>query len=474
MPNTSSPIISTFKWAYRIFGAILFLYVLWRAVAISFTPDESISYFFVTGKYDHLFHSNNHLLNTQLMRLANAVFGPWEWSLRLPNVLSFLVFLHATSLILKRSKYRWSALIGVVVIVLNPFMLEFFSLARGYGLSIAFSTLAFAKLIEGRRPDGDLNRSHFAVVIYSFLAVLSNLNAINFVLLLFFWVVVDQARFARRWKRSHMVLGLMMAAVIGLTIGALLVLRSNNDLLFGAPSYYAAFIRTARVFIYVDDQPIWFTEIIGVGVGLLFVSIAAIVCVRRRFTSDLAVALSLLIGIPIGWVLEHIIFGANLPQGRLLLNVLPVMGFVIFFFVDGRGHWSNKVIGGFLTLMYILNFGLSLNVSTTHKWPDSSKTKEAITYVGEIVRDWEQPATLERFNIYRNSTNYYISTRELNIELNEDRGIKGEADMLFVHMLEWEKVKSKLGDRYTLIWSEPNYPMRVYQNNITIRSGVGK
>ncbi len=466
------------KWGLSIFGALLFAYVFLRALLISYTPDEATTYYFAIGKFNHLVHSNNHILNTQLMRITHALLGPSEWSLRLPNVLSFVLFLSAVWLIIRRNAHPWFALLGFGLIALNPFMLEFFSLARGYGLSIAFSMMGFALLIEARERPERRFQLHLAIILAAFLAVISNFNAVNFVLILFAWIIIDQIRGSKKWSGRHLGLALAMLITLAVAVGALLVLRSNGDLRFGAPSYYSAYIRTARLMIYVDDQPLWFTEWVGMVLLIAIIAMVAFVLIKRKYFSHFAIALSLLVGIPFGWFIEHEVFGANLPQGRMLLNLLPVFGASLYFFFCELIQWNEfgkrerliKVFSGIALLAFLINFGLSLNLHTTHKWPDSAKTKEAIIFVGEKVKDWERPATFERFNIYRNSTNYYISTRDLNIELTENKEIFGNADILFVHEWEWERVEPLLGDRYQIIWSEPNYPMRVYQSNSSMEA----
>lgn len=412
-------------------------------------------------------------MNTQLMRLTNWLFGPWEWSLRLPNVLAFLVYSYGTWIIVKRANAIWIGLAGIVFILINPFALEFFSLARGYGLSLSFTVLAFALFIQSRESDTRTNRLHLYVGVASFFAVLANLNAINFILMLYGWMIIDQIQTGKGWIKRFGWAIMAMTITLVFAIGSLLILRGNDDLRFGAPSYYASFMRTTRLILYVDEQPIWFTEWMGIIAAVLVSSIVLFVIWKKRYTSNLAVSVSILIGILLGWYIEHEVLGANLPEGRMLVNLLPVLGFV-FFFLAGEPI-SNSVLRKLrftiiITLFtgYLVNFGLSFNLHTTHRWYDSARTKEAIYFVGDIVSDWEEPASFERFNIYKNSTNYYISTRNLNIELTEKNGIRGKSDFLFTHDWEWDRVEPLMGDRYRKIWSKPNYPMSVYQSVASI------
>jgi hypothetical protein len=134
----------------RIIPAIiafsLFFYATLRAALLSFTHDESFTYIhYVTAPLKEVFFpavisGNNHLLNTLLMKLSMQFFPPTELALRLPNLLGFALYLVFAYLLAfgKDQKpthplVRFSAFL---LFTLNPYLLDFFSLARGYGLSL--------------------------------------------------------------------------------------------------------------------------------------------------------------------------------------------------------------------------------------------------------------------------------------------------------------------------------------------------
>lgn len=114
-----------------------------RACIIALTPDEGQSYFeFVkAGTWWPSAYigssANNHLLNSWMIRGSTALFGSALWALRLPNLLAHVVFLFYTAKLSLRLGQRYTAVFLFILFNAHPYLLDFFSLARGYGLSMA-------------------------------------------------------------------------------------------------------------------------------------------------------------------------------------------------------------------------------------------------------------------------------------------------------------------------------------------------
>jgi hypothetical protein len=131
-------------------GAGLFGYVLIRALAIPCTFDEGMTYVrFVRRPVRAILSprqgpglpglaANNHLLNTLLAKGAEAAAGSSVAALRIPNVLAFVSYALFSWLVLRRLAPATVALAGFLALAGNIFVLDFFSLCRGYGLSLGF------------------------------------------------------------------------------------------------------------------------------------------------------------------------------------------------------------------------------------------------------------------------------------------------------------------------------------------------
>jgi len=68
--------------------------------------------------------------------------------LRLPNILAHVVYLICTLVLLKRFQHTILQIAGFVILNLNPFFLDFFFLARGYGLALAFLMMSLYLLVR--------------------------------------------------------------------------------------------------------------------------------------------------------------------------------------------------------------------------------------------------------------------------------------------------------------------------------------
>lgn len=119
---------------------LLFAYTLIRAALLSITHDEALMYNLLkqTSFADIFLYkilAQDHMLNTLLMRFLSEIFGPSVFVLRLPNLIGHLLFLVFSYLILRKTLNGKILAAAFILLNFNPYMLDFFSIARGYGLS---------------------------------------------------------------------------------------------------------------------------------------------------------------------------------------------------------------------------------------------------------------------------------------------------------------------------------------------------
>ncbi len=138
-----------------LFGA-LFLVVLYKVLHVPVTIDElpavfhysKFSVWEIMMYPDHI--PNNHILNTLLVKGSMLLFGQEQWAVRLPNLLAFLLYGLGVFRILRLLLGDGSPwFLAGALLFINPYLLDFFGLARGYGLSLALEILAAGFLLEG-------------------------------------------------------------------------------------------------------------------------------------------------------------------------------------------------------------------------------------------------------------------------------------------------------------------------------------
>jgi len=169
--------------AARTFAA-LFLALLaagnfYRAATQSITADEAFTYNHFAGGDEpvRVYDANHHVLFSWLARASVGVFGLSELTLRLPSVLAGCAYL-AGVFHLSRYLFRrvWLFLLAVTSLSLNPFILDFLSAARGYGLALALYLWACDELAQALGAATlPLKRVYLASACLA-LAVAANLN----------------------------------------------------------------------------------------------------------------------------------------------------------------------------------------------------------------------------------------------------------------------------------------------------------
>ena len=183
IPNPSHKKIPLQLSLVLLSGLGIVWYIIYKASHTSFTHDESYTYthYVHQGFMDIVSYktpyTNNHILNTVLMKYCELLFGSSELSLRLPNILAFI--LYSIFIILLLYKYIPKLMFPFyLLMVLNPHLLDFFALARGYGLSFAFllMSLYYLSLYFTSKQ----NKHLILFNVGAFLAVMSNFSLLNY------------------------------------------------------------------------------------------------------------------------------------------------------------------------------------------------------------------------------------------------------------------------------------------------------
>jgi hypothetical protein len=173
-----------------ILGISLFFitFEVFRTARAAFTADEAATYLvYIASNFLAIFNfgsANNHFLNTLLAKFSWALAGNSEFVLRIPNLLGYGIYLLFSFLILDRFiKKKTIIVCGYLLLTLNPYVLDFFSLCRGYGLSLGFMMAALffflTFLDRSIRRQPDHSRPLELSLAAACLAVLSNFNLLN-------------------------------------------------------------------------------------------------------------------------------------------------------------------------------------------------------------------------------------------------------------------------------------------------------
>jgi len=192
-----SPKIFKDTFYYILIGCLTLFFLSYgvaRAIKVSLTFDEAATYLnYISSPILSIFNfdaATNHFLNTIFTKIFFSVAGNSELILRLPNLFGYVVYLIFSLLILNKFVNKFIALSGYLLLNLNPYVLDFFSLCRGYGLSLGFLMAAlffyllFLDEMTNQKPDA--HRHLYFSLLMASASVLSNFTLLNFYVSLIF------------------------------------------------------------------------------------------------------------------------------------------------------------------------------------------------------------------------------------------------------------------------------------------------
>lgn len=227
----------------------VFVFVIYRALTLSMTHDESSTLLNLDNYnvYTSLFNknvwlsANNHWLNSMGIKFFTFLGGINEFSIRLSNVLMFPLFSLSVYYILKKSGFSYLLMSAVLIFfILNPLLIDFFSLARGYGIGTAF---VFAGIAYYYQYFENLRSSH--LVIANLAIILASLSLFSNVI---FFFIFNAAVFIiillekKSLKKYFIITCGSLILLLLLTIVPLTALSKSDEFRWGASTLQASFI----------------------------------------------------------------------------------------------------------------------------------------------------------------------------------------------------------------------------------------
>ncbi len=400
---------------------LVFVYVVLRAMYVPTFHDEAATFFhyIVTEKfwpYQAHWDANNHILNSALGFLCYKIFGAEQIWIRLPNVLSFLVYGFFAVRItqeLKSGLLRWLTLIAILTAV---FPLEFFSLARGYAMSLAF---LLGAIFHGAQYLRTTKLKHQLLLwFWMWLAVAASLTLINsYIILLGLSFLILFTVEEKPWLHflTWLVFGLSFfaaAAYYGFELKERGLLYTGFDEGFIGVTVQSL----VRYQLQVESETIA-TIITAIG------ALASLLVLLRFATKSLrwsAIRLTafLLLFNAIGSLLLNWIFGMNFPENRVWMYYIPLFLITFAGALDGLSETNKKLKWLGLSLLFFPVHTLShFNFETTLLWPKWHASDDIYNRVVEYQR--EQGRTLMLSADYLNELGwaYYNFQNDAELQL---------------------------------------------------------
>lgn len=417
------------KLIYLTLGLFFFTYVFTRAILVGITFDEAWTIgAFVRGSYFNILVSeptiaNNHLLNSFFIKLIYSTGYETVFLARLPNLMAMVVYLFFAY---KICDTFFKPLLGLslyILLISNPFLLDFFGLARGYGLGIGFMMSSLFFLLKFRKTGW--NKNGMIALLLGSLAVLSNFT------FLFFWVglfLVNQLVFFTKkdfvWQKNKIdylcFLGcnsLIFIALCGVIYFPITKLRAVDGFWYGG---IIGFYEDTLVSLtsYSMGNLISLEGTILILNLFLFLFLVAFFFfllkkekVKIIFRKPVIVLLFLIV---IPFCLN--IFLHHFLDTKFLINRTGLFYFPLFIlgfaFLVRENNWkSTKVfMQGSVVLFSILamfNFSSNANLYGTISWPFDSRTTEVLDFINKKGKEQNKIYILDSTVMFSSALKYY-------------------------------------------------------------------
>jgi hypothetical protein len=381
--------------------ALLWIYIAYRAFFFAITEDEAYSYFLLKTHYWRALPgtANTHWLNTFFMRLFMWLPGAdLPYKFRIFSVSCWWVFAYSVIKLSGSFRNRWVGLAFFAAAILNPFLLSYFSLARGYAAGCAFAMLSLwqaARVLqkgEGR-PAGWL-----AVFVPASVAVLANLSFFYFFMgvtaVCLFHLFFDGSR--QGSLRHALTPGWKTWFVIGATFvfatGCLLFIKFHSRELEFVE--YPDLVRSS--FGSLVRNSLWYDASPGPAlflgtllfIGLILFSLVSFYWYFRSRALDFAIySMNVFVVILLLSIVFHVAFKTSFLYGRtaLVLYVTILPG--VFGIID-RGAWRPGGTGlvfrctmGLLVVAFCFNFCKRFNTRYLYEWPVQADTQKCLDWL---------------------------------------------------------------------------------------------
>jgi hypothetical protein len=386
---------------FLVLALLAGLYVVLRASLVPWVHDECASLYWFVERGEYLpfqahWDANNHILSSAIGTWAYRLAGLGLFVSRIGSVLAFVAYAWAAFHLGRRANdglVRWSLW---AALLLCPFVIEFFSLFRGYGLEVAFWLVAIEGML--RLSEAWRTRHLVQTLVALFLA-----NAAVLALLPLWALVVASLGvfFVRSWRalsnpaRVQQVVAYVLMGVLPLLLGVSIAfeLRAQGLLYHGSTEGLRA-VTVSSLMHYVFRA-----ESLG---GHLFAMLAAVlatvpVVLRKHDRRALLLVSALLWADVLMRIAMAYLLQVNYPKDRAAIHFVPLFILVVAYGADLASlRWPTFRWAALLLLAFPLRTLFTLNTSVTSIWPEQAVPKALLEQMA--TSDSEAPAIIGAYH----------------------------------------------------------------------------
>lgn len=444
------------KFYWAVCAALLIVVVL-RCALVPFSHDEVATFYFYIQPENFLpFIShpdaNGHFLMSASAWVCFKLFGSSPLSLRIPCIVAFVVMCYAVFRMNKMYYGLATKIIFSAAFLLSFNFVSFYSLCRGYGISMSLLILALYYFFVYMRFGAF---SHFAkFILFSQLALSANLTLVFVLFITTFIAVILQIKDKTFLKKMNLLLLLGHILLLLFWIKYAFFLQESGALYYGSgESYWKVTFETLIETIFFKDTMI---NLLFIGLFFLMGIYWLYSTITRKLDfilhSSFSISYVILCTLIVSFYLLKKIIGVNYPEDRtgLFFYVFFVTSFA---FMMNEAARAVRLISLVFPFAYAFNFLTSFNLEA-HSWriyetmprsffdillEEQEKSNRRITIGGHRVREF-----FYGFLNYKSSVKLNHMTAPEALQMNCDYALAYKQDKPFY-------------DRYYEELAEDNY-----------------
>jgi hypothetical protein len=319
---------------------LLWSYLIIRANTVFFIYDEiftkwnyMVSWNFIPR--DGVLDANNHFTNSFLGGLFIRLFGSDNlWVVRLPNLITFPIYFWSIYGLRHfiNAKINFYGLL--ITLASTAFIIEYFALARGYGMSMAFLVMAIQQMLMYFKYDK--KKYLIGTLIGWILAIFANLTLLPIAL----FAIIYLGLFIWKGRSKRLLIVLLIPLVlIAYLVGYSLELNQSGKFYLGdSSSFFETTVHSITYALWKSSN-LWIDIILSCTLLFILVSLALFFLRDKTVFKIEHVFAIFLIASILAILIQNSVLGINFPLDRAALYLVVLFFGALFFTLD---RWNIK------------------------------------------------------------------------------------------------------------------------------------
>lgn len=470
MKSRPSPGSTIASWAILLIALAAFSYTIVRACTVSFSWDEAYTFMnhvrtdiLYLSEYDTA-GANHHLLNVWSMWVCMKLFGTSELALRIPNLLAHALYLYGSARIASKALRPALAVLVFMLMNIHPYLLDFFSLARGYGISNGMMMLALWQLYRFS-VEGNQARHALLGTLFAALAAVAHTIMLNFLFgmvaaILGTWLWGIRKNGMKPYMKPTLAtLGIVLAC-FAVVVPNAIGMYHGGALFYGSDGPWQGMMGSlAEKFCYHFVEPFApLTVMTWILMVVLGWSVVVLVEAQRKGWDGTPLILGMVVAatILLSLAVQDLLLDVLWPCTRTALFIVPLLAYLLVVsLLTWRGAmWVPTLLGVLLVIPLTMHMARSFNLAYVIEWRPSGQFEHII----DLIEKDHVPLTAQRPTVTVSiggqcspSFGYYNHTRGLQWLVNIDPPTQDSFPRCDYYSVEWHAEKWIDRENWTLI-----------------------